>query len=137
VCEIGKKRKDPAGSVDTASMIKGGGYVGARIRQPSTAKVWSCRVKRVSKHLHATKHKHKNVVEEGYVWLLMRTTSLKIVLNFLFTVRSTWALAPRLPLKHADQLINLFIDFYIQSGVIRQTFPDRPEQPERHLLEEP
>jgi hypothetical protein len=30
------KRKDSAGSDDTASMIKGGGYVGARTRQPST-----------------------------------------------------------------------------------------------------
>jgi hypothetical protein len=29
-----KKRKDSAGSDDTASMIKGGGYIGARTRQP-------------------------------------------------------------------------------------------------------
>ena len=28
-----KKRKDSAGSDDTASMIKGGGYLGARTRQ--------------------------------------------------------------------------------------------------------
>ena len=28
-----KKRKDSAGSGDTASMIKGGGYLGARTRQ--------------------------------------------------------------------------------------------------------
>jgi hypothetical protein len=28
-----KKRKDSAGSDDTASMIKGGGYIGARTRQ--------------------------------------------------------------------------------------------------------
>jgi hypothetical protein len=36
-------RKDSAGSDDTASMIKGGGYSGARIRQPLTAqrvKMW-------------------------------------------------------------------------------------------------
>jgi len=33
-----KKRKDTAGSDNAASMIKGGGYVGARIRQlPPTA----------------------------------------------------------------------------------------------------
>jgi hypothetical protein len=32
-----KKRKDSAGSDDTASMIKGGGYLGARTRQPPTA----------------------------------------------------------------------------------------------------
>jgi hypothetical protein len=32
-----KKRKDSAGSDDTASMIKGGGYIGARTRQPPTA----------------------------------------------------------------------------------------------------
>ena len=31
-----KQRKDSAGSGDTASMIKGGGYLGARIRQPPT-----------------------------------------------------------------------------------------------------
>jgi hypothetical protein len=31
-----KKRKDSAGSDDTASMIKGGGYIGARTRQPPT-----------------------------------------------------------------------------------------------------
>ena len=29
-----KKRKDSAGSDDPASMIKGGGYLGARTRQP-------------------------------------------------------------------------------------------------------
>jgi len=29
-----KKRKDSAGSDDAASMIKGGGYIGARTRQP-------------------------------------------------------------------------------------------------------
>ena len=29
-------RKDSAGSDDTASMIKGGGYLGARTRQPPT-----------------------------------------------------------------------------------------------------
>ena len=35
---VSKKRirKDPAGSDNTASMIKGGGYLGARTRQPST-----------------------------------------------------------------------------------------------------
>jgi hypothetical protein len=32
-----KKRKDSAGSDDTASMIKGGGYIGARTRQTPTA----------------------------------------------------------------------------------------------------
>ena len=32
-----KNRKDSAGSDDTASMIKGGGYIGARTRQPPTA----------------------------------------------------------------------------------------------------
>jgi hypothetical protein len=32
-----EKRKDFAGSDDTASMIKGGGYIGARTRQPPTA----------------------------------------------------------------------------------------------------
>jgi len=32
-----KKKKDSAGSDDTASMIKGGGYVGACTRQPPTA----------------------------------------------------------------------------------------------------
>jgi len=32
-----KKRKDSAGSGDTASMIKGGGYLSARTRQPPTA----------------------------------------------------------------------------------------------------
>jgi len=32
-----KKRKDSAGSDDTASMIKGRGYLGARTRQPPTA----------------------------------------------------------------------------------------------------
>jgi len=32
-----KKRQDSAGSDDTASMIKGGGYLGARTRQPPTA----------------------------------------------------------------------------------------------------
>jgi hypothetical protein len=32
-----KKRKDSAGSDDTASMIRGGGYLGARTRQPPTA----------------------------------------------------------------------------------------------------
>jgi hypothetical protein len=32
-----KKRKVSAGSDDTASMIKGGGYLGARTRQPPTA----------------------------------------------------------------------------------------------------
>ena len=31
------KRKNSAGSDDTASMIKGGGYLGARTRQPHTA----------------------------------------------------------------------------------------------------
>ena len=31
------KRKNSAGSDDTASMIKGGGYLGARTRQPPTA----------------------------------------------------------------------------------------------------
>ena len=30
------KRKGSAGSDDTASMIKGGGYIGARTRQPPT-----------------------------------------------------------------------------------------------------
>ena len=33
---IEMKRKDSAGSDDTASMIKAGGYLGARTRQPST-----------------------------------------------------------------------------------------------------
>ena len=41
ICFVGrdvtKKRKDSAGSDDTASMIKGGGYLGARTRQPPTA----------------------------------------------------------------------------------------------------
>ena len=32
-----RKRKDSAGSGDTASIIKGGGYLGARTRQPPTA----------------------------------------------------------------------------------------------------
>jgi hypothetical protein len=32
-----RKRKDSAGSDNTASMIKGGGYLGARTRQPPTA----------------------------------------------------------------------------------------------------
>ena len=32
-----RNRKDSAGSDDTASMIKGGGYLGARTRQPPTA----------------------------------------------------------------------------------------------------
>jgi hypothetical protein len=32
-----KKRKNSAGSDDAASMIKGGGYIGARTRQPPTA----------------------------------------------------------------------------------------------------
>jgi len=32
-----KKRKDSAGSADTVSMIKGGGYIGACTRQPPTA----------------------------------------------------------------------------------------------------
>jgi hypothetical protein len=32
-----KKRKDSAESDDTASMIRGGGYIGARARQPPTA----------------------------------------------------------------------------------------------------
>jgi hypothetical protein len=37
-CSIRKeKRKDSAGSDDTASMIKGGGYLGANTRQPPTA----------------------------------------------------------------------------------------------------
>jgi hypothetical protein len=36
--EIEKKRKDSAGCGDTANMIKGGGYLGARTRQPPTAK---------------------------------------------------------------------------------------------------
>jgi hypothetical protein len=31
-----KERKDSAGSDDTASMIKGGGYLGARTRQQPT-----------------------------------------------------------------------------------------------------
>ena len=31
------EKKDSAGSDDTASMIKGGGYLGARTRQPPTA----------------------------------------------------------------------------------------------------
>ena len=39
---VGKNRKYSAGSDDTASMIKGGGYVGARTRQPPTAAVNSC-----------------------------------------------------------------------------------------------
>ena len=36
---VSKKRirKDPAGSDNTASMIKGGGYLGARTRHPPTA----------------------------------------------------------------------------------------------------
>jgi hypothetical protein len=33
----GKKRKDSAGGDDTAIMIKGGGYIGARTRHPPTA----------------------------------------------------------------------------------------------------
>ena len=32
-----EKKKDSVGSNDTASMIKGGGYLGARTRQPPTA----------------------------------------------------------------------------------------------------
>jgi len=32
-----RKKKDSVGSGDTASMIKGGGYIGARTRQPPTA----------------------------------------------------------------------------------------------------
>ena len=32
-----KKRKDSAGSDDTASMIKGGGYLSARTRPPHRA----------------------------------------------------------------------------------------------------
>ena len=32
-----RKRNDSAGSDDTASMSKGGGYLGARTRQPPTA----------------------------------------------------------------------------------------------------
>jgi hypothetical protein len=36
-CPYRKKRKDSAGSDDTASMIKGEGYLGARTRQPPTA----------------------------------------------------------------------------------------------------
>jgi len=32
-----KEKKDSAGSDDTAGMIKGGGYIGARTRQPPTA----------------------------------------------------------------------------------------------------
>jgi hypothetical protein len=35
-----KRRKDSAGSGDTASMIKGGGYLGARTRQPPTAQTF-------------------------------------------------------------------------------------------------
>jgi len=35
-----RKRKDPAGSDNTASMIKGGGYLGARTRQPPTAQTF-------------------------------------------------------------------------------------------------
>jgi len=31
-----KKRKESAGSYDTASLSKGGGYIGARTRQPPT-----------------------------------------------------------------------------------------------------
>jgi hypothetical protein len=33
-----RERKDSAGSDDTASLIEGEGYVGARTRQPPTAK---------------------------------------------------------------------------------------------------
>jgi hypothetical protein len=36
-CVTRKKRKDSAGSDDRASMVKGGGYVGAHTRQPPTA----------------------------------------------------------------------------------------------------
>ena len=32
-----EEKKDSAGSGDTASIIKGGGYIGARTRQPPTA----------------------------------------------------------------------------------------------------
>jgi len=32
-----RKREDSVGSDDTASMIKGGGYIDARTRQPPTA----------------------------------------------------------------------------------------------------
>jgi hypothetical protein len=34
-----KKKKNSAGSDDTASMIKGGGYLGARTRQPPRATI--------------------------------------------------------------------------------------------------
>jgi hypothetical protein len=34
-----RKRKDSAGGDDTASTIKGGGYVGAHTRQPPTAQI--------------------------------------------------------------------------------------------------
>jgi len=37
VQRLKRKRKDSAGSGDTASIIKGGGYLGARTRQPPTA----------------------------------------------------------------------------------------------------
>jgi len=36
-----KKRKDSAGSGDTASINKGGGYLGARTRQPLTAQTFT------------------------------------------------------------------------------------------------
>ena len=36
---IKKRKKYSAGSGDTASMIKGGGYFGARTRQPPTVQI--------------------------------------------------------------------------------------------------
>jgi hypothetical protein len=59
-----KKRKDSAGSDDTASMINGGGYLGARTRQPPTAQ---------------TIVKKKLIWVRGVVCRSTRTQSLTVV----------------------------------------------------------
>jgi hypothetical protein len=59
-----EKRKDSAGSDDTASMIKGGGYADARTRQPPTAQT----------------HERKiSVVHQGVVCRGTQTHTLTVV----------------------------------------------------------
>jgi hypothetical protein len=61
-----KRKKDSAGSDDTASMNKGGGYLGARTKQPPTAQT-----------------NKKNVWVMGVVCHSTETRSLTVVACFL------------------------------------------------------
>ena len=63
-----EKRKDSAGSDDTASMIKGGGYLNARTRQPPTAQTI----------------RKKLMWVRGFVCRSTRTQSLAVLLLVLY-----------------------------------------------------